>query len=186
MKAAQPCVLSASLTSGDMKSNHLQVCSGLNLVSLSLNLLLVCFQVAVQLEASPDFLTAPMEKELKSHCVCLNERHTVSWVITPKSLGEPRSPRGTGVTAEALCLFPDKDPQAEGLIFFDLHSRMPNTARLLVHTFRPALKKAETGSTVSSGQPGSIRSLKTVKVIHDFKASQGQSGVQGQSCPHHK
>lgn len=83
----------------------------------------------MQLEASPDFLTALVEKEQKSHCSCWNERHTVSWVVTPKSLGEPKSPRGSGVTAEAVLLFPDKDPQAGGLIFFDLHSKMPNTAR---------------------------------------------------------
>ncbi|XP_026644001.1 alpha-2-macroglobulin isoform X2 [Microtus ochrogaster] len=63
-----------------------------------LNYLQKCIRVAVQLEASPDFLTAPMEKEQKSHCICLNERHTVSWVITPKSLGNVNFT----VSAEAL------------------------------------------------------------------------------------
>ncbi|XP_038175201.2 LOW QUALITY PROTEIN: alpha-2-macroglobulin [Arvicola amphibius] len=63
-----------------------------------LNYLQKCIRVAVQLEASPDFLTAPVEKEQKSHCICLNERHTVSWVVTPKSLGNVNFT----VSAEAL------------------------------------------------------------------------------------
>lgn len=115
--------------SGNMKSNHLQVCFSLNLVSLTLILLLVCFQVAVQLEASPDFLTAPMEKEQKSHCICLNERHNVSWVVTPKSLGEPGVPEDQESQWKPCSFSQTKTPQAGGLIFFDLHSRMPNTGR---------------------------------------------------------
>ncbi|XP_041499265.1 alpha-2-macroglobulin isoform X2 [Microtus oregoni] len=63
-----------------------------------LNYLQKCIRVVVQLEASPDFLTAPMEKEQTSHCICLKERHTVSWVITPKSLGNVNFT----VSAEAL------------------------------------------------------------------------------------
>nr|XP_048300273.1 alpha-2-macroglobulin [Myodes glareolus] len=63
-----------------------------------LNYLQNCIRVVVQLEASPDFLTAPVEKQQKSHCICLNERHNVSWVVTPKSLGNVKFT----VSAEAL------------------------------------------------------------------------------------
>ncbi|XP_042129974.2 alpha-2-macroglobulin-like isoform X2 [Peromyscus maniculatus bairdii] len=63
-----------------------------------LNYLQMCIQVAVHLEASPDFLTAPLQKARESHCVCVNERHTISWIVTPKSLGNVNFT----VSAEAL------------------------------------------------------------------------------------
>ncbi|XP_059114506.1 alpha-2-macroglobulin-like isoform X1 [Peromyscus eremicus] len=63
-----------------------------------LNYLQMCIQVAVHLEASPDFLTAPLQKARESHCVCVNERHIVSWIVTPKSLGNVNFT----VSAEAL------------------------------------------------------------------------------------
>lgn len=63
-----------------------------------LNYLQKCIRVVVQLEASPNFLTAPLEKEQESHCICMNEHHTVSWVVTPKSLGKVNFT----VSAEAL------------------------------------------------------------------------------------
>uniref|UniRef100_A0A6I8P203 A2ML1 protein n=1 Tax=Ornithorhynchus anatinus TaxID=9258 RepID=A0A6I8P203_ORNAN len=47
-----------------------------------------CIRVSVQLGASPDFLAVPTEKDAGSHCICGNGRHTVSWVVTPSSLGE--------------------------------------------------------------------------------------------------
>ncbi|XP_051059642.1 alpha-2-macroglobulin [Phodopus roborovskii] len=63
-----------------------------------LNYLPTCIRVAVQLEASPYFLTAPVEKEQASHCICVNEHHTVFWVVTSKSLGNVNFT----VNAEAL------------------------------------------------------------------------------------
>lgn len=45
------------------------------------------FQVSVHLEASPAFLAVP-EKEQETYCICENGRQTVSWAVTPKSLGE--------------------------------------------------------------------------------------------------
>lgn len=45
-------------------------------------------QVSVQLEVSPAFLAIPVEKNEESHCVCGNKQKTVSWAVTPKSLGE--------------------------------------------------------------------------------------------------
>ena len=45
-------------------------------------------QVSVQLEVSPAFLAIPVEKNEDSHCVCGNKQKTVSWAVTPKSLGE--------------------------------------------------------------------------------------------------
>lgn len=82
--------LFVSLMLGDGISKHLQVGFHLNL--LPLILLLIWLQVAVQLEASRDFLAAPEEKEQRSHCICMNQRHTVSWAVIPKSLGEQQSP----------------------------------------------------------------------------------------------
>lgn len=63
-----------------------------------LNYLVNCIRVSVKLEASPKFLAAPVAKEQESYCVCRNERQTLSWVITPKSLGNVNFT----VSAEAL------------------------------------------------------------------------------------
>ncbi|KAM6162666.1 alpha-2-macroglobulin [Erethizon dorsatum] len=63
-----------------------------------LNYLPDCIRVNVQLEASPKFLAAPAAKEQESYCVCGNERQTVSWAVTPKSLGNVNFT----VSAEAL------------------------------------------------------------------------------------
>ncbi|XP_028616918.1 alpha-2-macroglobulin-P [Grammomys surdaster] len=63
-----------------------------------MNYLQTCIRVVVQLEASPDFLAAPEEKEQKSHCICMNERYTASWAVIPKSLGNVNFT----VSAEAL------------------------------------------------------------------------------------
>uniref|UniRef100_A0A8C9BPF8 Alpha-2-macroglobulin n=1 Tax=Phocoena sinus TaxID=42100 RepID=A0A8C9BPF8_PHOSS len=54
--------------------------------------------VSVQLEASPAFLAIPVEKNEESHCVCGNKQKTVSWAVTPKSLGKVNFT----ATAEAL------------------------------------------------------------------------------------
>uniref|UniRef100_A0A6I8N0W3 Alpha-2-macroglobulin n=1 Tax=Ornithorhynchus anatinus TaxID=9258 RepID=A0A6I8N0W3_ORNAN len=57
-----------------------------------------CIRVSVQLEASPDFLAVPMEKGACSHCICGSGRLTLSWMVTPSSLGEVMF----SVSAEAL------------------------------------------------------------------------------------
>ncbi|XP_037370272.1 alpha-2-macroglobulin-like [Talpa occidentalis] len=63
-----------------------------------LNYLPSCIRVSVQLEASPAFLADPREKEQESHCICGNGRQTISWAVTPKSLGNVNFT----VSAEAL------------------------------------------------------------------------------------
>uniref|UniRef100_A0A2K6FWT0 Alpha-2-macroglobulin n=1 Tax=Propithecus coquereli TaxID=379532 RepID=A0A2K6FWT0_PROCO len=63
-----------------------------------LNYLPKCIRVSVQLEATPAFLAVPVEKEQESHCICGNGRQTVSWEVTPKSLGNVNFT----VSAEAL------------------------------------------------------------------------------------
>ncbi|XP_023563183.1 alpha-2-macroglobulin [Octodon degus] len=63
-----------------------------------LNYLPDCIRVQVQLKASPKFLAVPEVKEQESYCVCGNERQTVSWAVTPKSLGNVNFT----VSAEAL------------------------------------------------------------------------------------
>ncbi|XP_004451447.2 pregnancy zone protein-like [Dasypus novemcinctus] len=47
-----------------------------------------CIRVSVQLEVSSAFLADPTEKNVESHCVCGNGRKTVSWAVTPTSLGK--------------------------------------------------------------------------------------------------
>ncbi|OXB53663.1 hypothetical protein ASZ78_013716 [Callipepla squamata] len=44
-------------------------------------------QVSVSLAESTNFLAAPAEKEEESYCICLNERKTVAWSVTAKTLG---------------------------------------------------------------------------------------------------
>uniref|UniRef100_A0A452R4E0 Alpha-2-macroglobulin n=1 Tax=Ursus americanus TaxID=9643 RepID=A0A452R4E0_URSAM len=61
-----------------------------------LNYLPKCIQVGVQLDPNPAFLV--QEKEQESHCICGNGRHTVSWAVTPKALGNVNFT----VSAEAL------------------------------------------------------------------------------------
>ncbi|XP_014706440.2 alpha-2-macroglobulin [Equus asinus] len=55
-------------------------------------------RVSVNLEESPAFLAVPGEKEQGSHCISGNGRQTVSWAVTPKSLGNVNFT----VSAEAL------------------------------------------------------------------------------------
>ncbi|KAH0521189.1 Murinoglobulin-1 [Microtus ochrogaster] len=62
-----------------------------------LNYLQKCIRVGVLLEDSPDFTAVPVAKDQDSHCLCANGRHTTSWLVTPKSLGN----MNFSVTAEA-------------------------------------------------------------------------------------
>lgn len=45
-------------------------------------------QVSISLVSSNDFRATPVEKEEESYCLCVNGRKTVSWAVTPKSLGK--------------------------------------------------------------------------------------------------
>ena len=45
-------------------------------------------QVSVQLEAFPDNSADLVRKNEANHCVCGSRQKTVSWTVTPKSLGE--------------------------------------------------------------------------------------------------
>uniref|UniRef100_A0A8B9XV49 Alpha-2-macroglobulin n=1 Tax=Bos mutus grunniens TaxID=30521 RepID=A0A8B9XV49_BOSMU len=62
------------------------------------NYLSHCIRVSIQLEASSAFLAIPVEKNEESQCVCGNKQRTMSWAVTPKSLGEVNFT----ATAEAL------------------------------------------------------------------------------------
>ncbi|KFQ35208.1 Alpha-2-macroglobulin, partial [Mesitornis unicolor] len=52
------------------------------------NYLAACIRVSVSLAESTVFLATPAEKEEESHCICTNERKTVAWAVTPRSLGQ--------------------------------------------------------------------------------------------------
>ncbi|TFJ98947.1 caM kinase-like vesicle-associated protein [Platysternon megacephalum] len=51
------------------------------------NYLTRCIRVSISLAPSDDFRATPVEKEEESYCLCVNGRKTVSWAVTPKSLG---------------------------------------------------------------------------------------------------
>uniref|UniRef100_A0A2K5E7P7 Alpha-2-macroglobulin n=1 Tax=Aotus nancymaae TaxID=37293 RepID=A0A2K5E7P7_AOTNA len=63
-----------------------------------LNYLPKCIRVSVQLKASPAFLASQNTKEEESYCICGNERQTLSWTVTPKTLGNVNF----SVSAEAM------------------------------------------------------------------------------------
>ncbi|XP_055973386.1 pregnancy zone protein-like [Sorex fumeus] len=63
-----------------------------------LNYLPKCIRVSVQLHPSPAFLASQNEKDKESHCICVNERQTWSWTVTPKTLGNINF----SVSAEAM------------------------------------------------------------------------------------
>uniref|UniRef100_A0A8C3KQS5 Alpha-2-macroglobulin n=1 Tax=Calidris pygmaea TaxID=425635 RepID=A0A8C3KQS5_9CHAR len=62
------------------------------------NYLTACIRVSVSLAESTHFLATPLEKQEESYCVCMNERKTVAWAVTPRSLGQVEF----SVSAEAL------------------------------------------------------------------------------------
>ncbi|NXY54019.1 A2MG protein, partial [Callaeas wilsoni] len=62
------------------------------------NYLPACIRVSVTLAQSAHFLASLVENEKESHCLCENERKTVAWLVTPKSLGQVEF----SVTTEAL------------------------------------------------------------------------------------
>uniref|UniRef100_A0A0D9RAS5 PZP alpha-2-macroglobulin like n=1 Tax=Chlorocebus sabaeus TaxID=60711 RepID=A0A0D9RAS5_CHLSB len=63
-----------------------------------LNYLPKCIRVSVQLKASPAFLASQNTKGEESYCICGNERQTLSWTVTPKTLGNVNF----SVSAEAI------------------------------------------------------------------------------------
>ncbi|XP_071413403.1 alpha-2-macroglobulin-like isoform X1 [Pithys albifrons albifrons] len=52
------------------------------------NYLTACIRVSVSLAESTHFLAIPVEKQEESYCICVNERITVAWAVTPRSLGQ--------------------------------------------------------------------------------------------------
>ncbi|NXG75109.1 A2MG protein, partial [Baryphthengus martii] len=52
------------------------------------NYLNACIRVSVSLAESIHFLATPKEKQEESYCICMNERKTVAWAVTPRSLGQ--------------------------------------------------------------------------------------------------
>ncbi|XP_014916807.3 pregnancy zone protein-like [Acinonyx jubatus] len=52
------------------------------------NYLSHCIRVSVQLEAFPDNSADLVRKNEANHCVCGSRQKTVSWTVTPKSLGK--------------------------------------------------------------------------------------------------
>ncbi|NXM59456.1 A2MG protein, partial [Illadopsis cleaveri] len=62
------------------------------------NYLPACIRVSVSLAESTHFLTVPVERQEESYCICANERKTVAWAVTPRSLGQVEF----SVTTEAL------------------------------------------------------------------------------------
>ncbi|NWV38726.1 A2MG protein, partial [Grantiella picta] len=62
------------------------------------NYLPACIRVSVTLSQSTHFLATLVEKDEESYCLCENQRKTLAWLVTPKSLGQLEF----SVTTEAL------------------------------------------------------------------------------------
>ncbi|XP_070593069.1 alpha-2-macroglobulin-like [Erythrolamprus reginae] len=61
-------------------------------------------RVAISLAPSSDFEVTSVEKEEESYCIYANERKTVSWMVTPKSLGEVNfTVTAETVSSDQLC-----------------------------------------------------------------------------------
>ncbi|NWI69983.1 A2MG protein, partial [Todus mexicanus] len=50
--------------------------------------LTACIRVSVSLAESTHFLATSVEKQEESYCICMNERKTVAWAVTLRSLGQ--------------------------------------------------------------------------------------------------
>ncbi|NXD78693.1 A2MG protein, partial [Halcyon senegalensis] len=74
------------------------------------NYLTACIRVSVSLAESTNFLATPVEKQEESYCICINERKTVAWAVTPRSLGQVEF----SVSTEAL-----QDQQSCGNVIVD-------------------------------------------------------------------
>ncbi|XP_077779224.1 alpha-2-macroglobulin-like isoform X3 [Podarcis muralis] len=63
-----------------------------------------CVRVSISLAPSAEFVASPVEKEEESYCLCASERKTVSWTVTPKSLGEINfTASAEALNSEQLC-----------------------------------------------------------------------------------
>ncbi|KAK9405414.1 alpha-2-macroglobulin-like [Crotalus adamanteus] len=63
-----------------------------------------CIQVTISLAPSADFEATAMDKQQESYCICANGRRTVSWMVTPKSLGKVNfTASAEAVSSDQLC-----------------------------------------------------------------------------------
>ncbi|XP_070792387.1 alpha-2-macroglobulin-like [Pituophis catenifer annectens] len=63
-----------------------------------------CIRVTISLAPSADFEATPVKKEEESYCICANGRRTVSWMVTPKSLGEVNfTASAEALSSDQLC-----------------------------------------------------------------------------------
>ncbi|XP_063152035.1 alpha-2-macroglobulin-like [Candoia aspera] len=63
-----------------------------------------CIRVTISLAPSADFEATPVEKEEESYCICANGRKTVSWMVTPKFLGEVNfTASAEALSSDQLC-----------------------------------------------------------------------------------
>ncbi|KAM3848321.1 alpha-2-macroglobulin-like [Vipera latastei] len=63
-----------------------------------------CIQVTISLAPSADFEATAMDKQQESYCICANGRRTVSWMVTPTSLGKVNfTASAEAVSSDQLC-----------------------------------------------------------------------------------
>ncbi|NWH75333.1 A2MG protein, partial [Piaya cayana] len=89
------------------------------------NYLSACIRVSVTLAQSTHFLANLVEKEEESHCLCENERKTVAWLVTPKSLGQVEF----SVSTEAL---QNKQPCGNAIVEIPEKGRKDTVIRQLL------------------------------------------------------
>ncbi|KAL1764796.1 alpha-1-inhibitor 3-like [Sigmodon hispidus] len=112
-----------------------------------LNYLPTCIRVAVLLEDSPDFTAVPVTKDQDSYCLCANGRHTTSWLVTPKSLGNVNF----SVTVEAQ---QSPEPCGSEMVTVPETGKRDTVVKMLV-VEPEGIKKEHTFSSLLCGSDGS-------------------------------
>ncbi|NWZ10842.1 A2MG protein, partial [Agelaius phoeniceus] len=109
------------------------------------NYLPACIRVSVSLAESTDFLAVPVGKQEESYCICVNERKTVAWAVTPRSLGQVEF----SVTTEAL---QNQQPCGNDIVETPEKGRKDTVIRQLLVEVRGLLLLAAQKSSNSNSQ----------------------------------
>ncbi|NXU42752.1 A2MG protein, partial [Drymodes brunneopygia] len=108
------------------------------------NYLPACIRVSVSLAESTHFLAVPVGEQEESNCICVNERKTVAWAVTPRSLGQVEF----SVTTEAL---QNQQPCGNSIVETPKKGRKDTVIRqLLVEVCGMLILVAQTSSNSNS------------------------------------